>query len=104
MQTIAPKRRVDVLHLEDDENDHCLVVETLRAEWDCHFALVKSKNEFIEALRDEKKYDLIISDYTLPSYDGLSALSTAQELRPDVPFIFFSGTIGEDLAVESLKH
>src|ERR1043165_1873221 len=46
---------------------------------------------------------LIISDYTLPQMDGLRALRIAHALRPEVPFIFVSGTIGEERAVESLK-
>src|SRR5262249_34849057 len=50
------------------------------------------------------KYDLIISDFSLPSYDGLSALAVARETHADTPFVFFSGTIGEDVAVDSLNH
>src|SRR5437773_2345413 len=49
-------------------------------------------------------YDLIISDYSLPSFDGLTALSLARELMPSVPFILFSGTIGEEAAIESLRN
>ena len=49
-------------------------------------------------------YDVILSDFTLPSFDGLSALQMAAQASPDVPFIFVSGTIGEDKAVESLKN
>ena len=47
--------------------------------------------------------DLILSDYVLPSYDGIAALRVAHERRPDVPFIFVSGALGEELAIESLK-
>ncbi len=104
METKIQKPALRVLHLEDDENDHFLVVEKLRADGlFCEFFLAKSKNEFAEAL-NRAKYDLIISDFSLPSYDGLSALSLAQELHAETPFIFFSGTIGEDIAVESLRN
>ena len=48
--------------------------------------------------------DLILSDYTLPRFDGLSALKIAQIERPEVPFIFVSGTLGEDQAIESFKR
>src|SRR6185295_9469410 len=48
-------------------------------------------------------FDLILTDYTLPSFDGLSALKIALEKCPDVPFIFVSGTLGEEVAVEALK-
>src|SRR3984885_4924530 len=104
MDTEILKREVRILHLEDNENDHVLVVEMLRADgFQCEFVLARSKAEFAEAI-GHGRYDLIISDYSLPSYDGLSALAAAQELQADTPFIFFSGTIGEDVAVESLRH
>jgi two-component system cell cycle sensor histidine kinase/response regulator CckA len=104
MVTQADKRRVRVLHLEDNENDHILVAETLSAnELICEFTLAKSREEFEVALR-RAEYDLIISDFTLPSYDGLTALSLAREVRPETPFVFFSGSIGEDIAVDSLQH
>jgi len=97
------KQPFRVLHLEDNEIDHLFVVATLQAEGlKCSFSLAKSKSEFTKALR-EAEYDLIISDYSLPSYDGLSALSAARELQAQTPFIFFSGTIGEEVAVDSLK-
>ena len=47
--------------------------------------------------------DVIISDFSLPSYSGNTALETVRSRRPDVPFIFFSGTLGEDAAVEALR-
>src|SRR5437879_3313970 len=90
------QRQVRILHLEDNETDHLLVVETLRADGlKFEFTLAKSKGDFFEALRNDK-YDLIISDYSLPSYDGLSALAAAREIHKSTPFIFFSGTIGEE--------
>ena len=49
-------------------------------------------------------FDLIISDYSLPSFNGFAALALRQEVAPDVPFVLFSGTIGEEPAVESLKR
>jgi PAS domain S-box-containing protein len=104
MDTEFFKRLMQVLHLEDNENDHLLVAETLRdGGLKCEFVVAKSKDEFIAAL-GRGNFDLIISDYTLPSYDGLTALATAREKCPQTPFVFFSGTIGEEVAVESLKH
>ena len=47
--------------------------------------------------------DLILADYTLPSFDGISALKLAREYRPDLPFIFVSGTIDEEVGIEALK-
>jgi PAS domain S-box-containing protein len=104
MEIKMPTPELRILHLEDDEQDHLLTAEKLRADGlRCEWILAKSKNEFVEALH-QGRYDLIISDFSLPSYDGLSALSLAQELHADIPFIFFSGTIGEDIAVESLRN
>ncbi len=94
---------VRILHLEDNENDHLLVKEMLaESGLNCEFSLARSREEFEVVLRGGH-FDLIISDYTLPSYDGLRALTLARESQRDTPFIFFSGTIGEEVAVESLK-
>jgi PAS domain S-box-containing protein len=104
MDTEFLKRQLRILHLEDNEKDHFLVSELLRVNnLHCEFTVAKSQDQFTDALK-RADYDLILSDFTLPSYDGLSALSVAQSLRPQTPFIFFSGTIGEDVAVESLKN
>ncbi|MEI9960799.1 MAG: response regulator [Limisphaerales bacterium] len=98
------KRQMRVLHLEDNEQDQFLVAELLRANGlDCQFTVAKDREEFTAALA-AAKYDLIISDFSLPSYDGVSALSLAQEIQPETPYIFFSGTIGEEVAVNSLQN
>src|SRR5512143_2039213 len=58
-----------------------------------------------EAALDQFAPDLIISDFSLPSaFDGLSALELARHKLPEVPFIFVSGTIGEERAVEAMKR
>src|SRR5439155_185658 len=64
---------------------------------------VETPADFESAL-DQGCFDLIISDHTLPGFDGLSALGLARKKHPEVPFIFVSGTIGEELAVDSLKQ
>src|SRR6266480_6851454 len=51
----------------------------------------------------QDRIDLVLADFSLPSYTGMAALATARERRGDVPFILVSGTIGEEQAVESLK-
>ncbi len=104
MDTELLKRRLRILHLEDDEHDHVLVAEVLEADdLDCEFVLVKTKSEFVAALK-KGKFDLIISDFSLPSYDGFSALSAAQATSAETPFVFLSGPNGEDMAVESRRH
>lgn len=63
---------------------------------------VQTKDDFYSAL-EEFKPDIILSDYQLPSFDGISALAVAVIESPDIPFIFVSGAIGEELAIETLK-
>ena len=104
MNTEFFKKQLAILHLEDNDTDHLLVSELLRENGlNCAFALARNKDEFTNQLH-QSRFDLIISDFSLPSYDGLSALSIAHELHPETPFIFFSGTIGEELAVDSLRN
>ncbi|MBN1581833.1 MAG: response regulator [Anaerolineae bacterium] len=96
------KQLIQVLHLEDDPAD----AELVQAELDsssltCQVTCAQDRDEFSQALR-RCEYDVILADYRLPMYDGVSALWLAQEHCPDVPFIFVSGTMGEDAAIEGL--
>lgn len=103
MSTTFLQRQIHVLHLEDDARDQMLVDEMLRTDGlACEIKVVKTGDEFETALR-AGKFDLIISDFSLPSYDGLNALTVARKISPHTPFIFFSGTIGEEVAVETLR-
>ncbi len=92
-----------VLLLEDNPSDAELIRELIEAE---HFVsetkCVQTRDEFMVALRDAE-VGLILADYQLPSFDGFSALRLALSIRPDVPFIFVSGTLGEEVAIEALK-
>ncbi|HOB32370.1 MAG TPA: response regulator [Verrucomicrobiota bacterium] len=104
MGTAFKKKRIRILYLEDNEHDQVLVREMLASEGvDCEMECVRNRNDYENALV-ERKFDIIISDYSLPSFDGLNALAVARRVAPKTPFIFFSGTIGEELAVESLKN
>src|SRR5262245_1272852 len=92
-----------VLHLEDDVKDTELLQAALEAEGvPSELTRVETEHDFAVALK-RGKLDLILADYTLPSFDGLSALRLAREHAPDVPFLFVSGTLGEDVAIEALK-
>lgn len=94
---------VRILHLEDDRKDAELIREQIgQADMDYAIALVKDKAQYLAAL-GEGNYDLILADYKIPSYDGLQALQAARERDAEIPFIFVTGTMGEDIAVESLK-
>ncbi len=92
-----------ILHLEDNESDRELVRRALLGEnLACEFIYAASKDEFVATLEREIPH-LILSDFTMPGYDGLAALALAQEKCPEVPYLFVSGTIGEERAIESLK-
>ena len=92
-----------ILDLEDDPLDTELVQANLaEGGITCEIVRVQTREEFVAALKGSD-FDLIFSDYSLPSFDGLSALKLAKEIRPEVPFILVSGAIGEDRAIEALK-
>lgn len=97
------KDRLLILNLEDSEKDSELIEAQLSdGGLDCDLVRVEKEADFSSAL-ENNRFDLILADYSLPSFDGFSALKIALEKRPDVPFIFVSGAIGEDFAVEMLK-
>jgi PAS domain S-box-containing protein len=92
-----------ILSLEDDPNDTELIQAMLEAEdIACQVKRVETEAAFVAAL-EAGDIDLILADYTLPSFDGLSALRVAKEQRPGLPFIFVSGTLGEEVSIEALK-
>jgi PAS domain S-box-containing protein len=93
-----------ILYLEDEPKDAELVHASLEAEGiTCDVIRADTQSDFVAFLR-QGAFDLVLADYTLPLFDGISALRIAQEVRPDVPFIFVSGTLGEELAIEALKQ
>lgn len=95
---------MNFLHLEDSDEDAALIEDLLRSAWPhCRVQRVVSKNDYERAL-ELGGFDLILSDHAMPGFDGLSALDIAQRLCPDKPFIFISGTIGEERAIEALHR
>ena len=96
--------KLRILLLEDVATDAELVEYTLRkAKLAFSLERVETKEAFVKGL-DELRPHVILADYRLPSFDGLSALDITQEKSPDVPFIFVSGSIGEEFAVETLRR
>jgi len=103
-QKMELKRPVSILHLEDNPLDIELVSELLKdAGLDCVIERVRTRYAFQECLHWQE-WDVILADFGLPAFDGLTALALARELQPRTPFIFVTGTMGEENAVESLKH
>ena len=95
---------LSVLHVEDNASDAELIRLLLEEEWpSCTINRVQTRDEFIAALA-QGKFNLILSDFSLPHFDGLSALALARQRSMVTPFIFISGTIGEDNAVEALRR
>jgi len=98
------KRSLRILNIEDNANDAELNEAMLSARWpQCELLRVDNRQDFIAALEHED-VDLILSDYTMPGFNGLEALNIARERRPQTPFLFVSGTIGEDAAIEAMKN
>lgn len=95
---------MNIIHLEDNPNDAELVRRRLEAEWpELRIQLTRSREDFMAALQRAEPVDLILSDFSLPSFNGTDALALARQYRSDTPFIFVSGTIGEETAVESVR-
>jgi PAS domain S-box-containing protein len=95
--------RVRLLHLEDNPQDAELVQLILQQDGlDCDAVVVNNRTSFEDALA-KSRFDLVLADFSLPGYNGLSALAWTRKFQPQLPFIMVSGTAGEDEAVESLK-
>ncbi len=98
------KPELRVLHLEDNRTDAVLIEALLREQGlPCEIERVQTRADFVAAL-EQGDFDLIFSDFTLPGFDGFSALDLARNKRPDIPFLFVSGTLGEEVAIDTLKR
>ena len=98
------EQELRLLILEDVAAEAELAVRELAtAGLDCTWRRVESEKEFRSGLRELQPH-LILSDFSLPRFDGMTALAIAAAEAPEIPFIFVSGTIGEERAIEALKH
>ena len=92
-----------IVSVEDDPKDTGLIQDLFETEGIvCEITRVDTQASLLDLLK-QGEVDLILADYSLPSFDGISALKIAIKLCPDVPFIFVSGTLGEEVAIEALK-
>src|SRR5260221_10382012 len=92
-----------ILSIEDDPKDSKLIQDLLETEDTvCEVTRVDTQAA-LQASLEQGGIDLILADYTLPTFDGISALKLAMKTCPEVPFIFVSGTLGEEVAIEALK-
>ena len=98
------KTPLRLLLLEDDPIDADLIAATLsEAGLACTTHRIDTRSDFLTALND-RTFDLILADYSIPGFDGMTALSLARQLAPDVPFLFVSATIGEELAIDAMHQ
>jgi diguanylate cyclase (GGDEF)-like protein len=91
-----------LLLIEDSEDDARLLVRELQPHYELTYERVDTPAAANDAL-DKPGWDLVISDYSMPQFNGLDALALVQEKNLDIPFIIVSGTIGEDVAVQAMK-
>lgn len=97
-------RPLRILSLEDSELDYQLMLGRLEKDgFEVESQRVDQEQAFRSAL-GSGSYDIILADYVLPSFNGVQALAIAAELAPQTPFIFVSGTLGEELAVQMLRE
>lgn len=98
-----PTDALRVLHLEDNPQDAELIHMVLARESGSYqFVMAQNKIQFQTAL-EHGRFDLILSDFALPDFDGIAALHLVRAKCPETPFILVSGTLGEEQAIESLK-
>jgi signal transduction histidine kinase len=103
MQRLTKLRRVRILHLEDAELDHQLLLAHLRrGGLEPSMRRVDTEAEYLAALGHP--WDAVLSDYNLPGFSGLVALELLRERDTLMPFILVSGEIGEDTAVEAMRN
>jgi len=94
---------VKILIVEDQPNDFELAMREIKQVLpSCEFDCVETREDFLVALQNFQP-DLIISDYSMPRFDGLTAISLARQFAPHVPVIIFTGSIDEETAAESVK-
>ncbi len=92
-----------VLLVEDSENDAALLLHQLKR-LDFEIALTRVETAAaLSAALDEHAWDIVISDYRMPHFNGLAALEMVREHSRHLPFIIVSATIGEDIAVDSMR-
>lgn len=97
------KARLRILIIDDSQDDTALIVRELqRADYEVSHERVESEPALKHALGREH-WDAVLCDFTMPDFSGKAALRIVKEMDDDLPFIYVSGTIGEDVAVEAMK-
>nr|WP_298719987.1 response regulator [uncultured Steroidobacter sp.] len=93
-----------ILLLEDSEIDAELAITHLsKSETQSNVRRVSTREDFMREI-ETGSYDVVLADYSLPDFDGLAALDIVRERHPDMPFIFVSGVVGEEFAINALRR
>jgi len=103
-QSVASDAPLRILYLEDDPADVRLIQDTLRVDGIAAEVAIVDDGKAFEAALVCNACDLILADYALPTFDGARALAMSRALRPDVPFIFVTGALGDERAVQMLRN
>jgi CheY-like chemotaxis protein len=99
---LTAERPIRVLHLEDSARDADIIAHKLEVDGvRCDIVVTNSRASFDAALAREP-FDVVLCDYNVPGYDGLTALKRVKQVRPDAPVIIISGSVGEEEAVKCL--
>ncbi len=97
-------KRLQIVILDDSDDDVEIIVDALERESvPADFIHLYGRDDFINEL-EKNKPDIILADLNMPSFDGFQALEICRYKYPDVPFIFVSGMMGEDVAIDALKR
>lgn len=98
---MSTKKMIHVLHVEDSQDDAELIARELRKGYAITHQVVSTGRDLTQALKE--KWDIVLSDFSMPNFSGLEALEMIRATDSDVPFVFVSGTIGEERAVTAIK-
>gem|GEM_PF-1107695 len=100
---MSPKAELNILSLEDSLRDFEIICERLIEEgFKMKISRVEKESDFASALRNAN-WDIILADFKLPGFNAFAALRISKEIRPDIPFICVSGSIGEETAIDLIK-
>lgn len=97
------KKKIKVLHIDDSSLDRQLVIDALRNEHDQFEVYSSSTKSTFEKLLKERDYDIVLSDFNILGFDGLSVLKIVKDNKPETPVIIVTGTGTEEIAIEAMK-
>ncbi|XDD49433.1 sensor histidine kinase [Leptospira sp. WS92.C1] len=98
------QRKIYIICIEDNPTDLGLMIRQIGTSGlDFSYKQIQTKEELIQELKASEP-DLILSDFSLPSFDGMEALEIVRKYLPNIPFLFVSGWLGEEAAIEALKR